>query len=147
MGRYRSLLASILALVMVFLTSCGSPTAVKPPIYDPVQLEKIDQYQSQLLAFRDRMTELESLIQQRDWNNVSSLIHGPLGQLRQDMSYISRSLLPQDKKSALNLAREIANRLEAIDVAGSNNNLEQAISNYRKAIDGLDTFTGLLSKA
>lgn len=147
MGRYRSLLASILALVMVFLTSCGSPTAVKPPVYDPVQLEKIDQYQSQLLAFRDRMTELESLIQQRDWNNVSSLIHGPLGQLRQDMSYISRSLLPQDKKSALNLAREIANRLEAIDVAGSNNNLEQAISNYRQAIDGLDTFTGLLSKA
>ncbi|NER35650.1 MAG: photosystem II protein PsbQ [Oscillatoria sp. SIO1A7] len=147
MGRYRSLLASILALVMVFLTSCGSPKAVKPPVYDPVQLEKIDQYQSQLLAFRDRMTELESLIQQRDWNNVSSLIHGPLGQLRQDMSYITRSLLPQDKKSALNLAREIAGRLEAIDVAGSNNNLEQAISNYRQAIDGLDTFTGLLSKA
>ena len=147
MGRFKSILASVLALVMVFLVSCGTATATKPPTYTTAQLEQIQDYQSRLGVFRNRITELETFIGNRDWNNVRSLIHGPLGQLRQDMSYISRQLLPKDQKAALQGARDIFRHLEAIDAAGDTGNLEVAFANYQEAVKDFDAFTALLPAA
>lgn len=145
MKRYKSILASILAMVMVFLVSCGSPTPTKPPTYTPETLEQISSYQSKLLGFRERMTELEELIAAKDWVNVRSLIHGPLGSLRQDMSYVSRLLLlPSEQKTALAEAREIFRHLEAIDQAAEDQNYALARDNYAEALKDFDRFFTLL---
>jgi photosystem II protein PsbQ len=145
MKRYKSILASILAVVMVFLVSCGSPTPTKPPAYTPETLEQISSYESKLLAFRDRMTELEGFIAAKDGVNVRSLIHGPLGSLRQDMSYVSRLLLlPAEQKTALAEARDIFRHLEAIDQAAEAQNYALARDNYAEALSDFDRFFTLL---
>ncbi len=145
MKRYKSILASILAVVMVFLVSCGSPTPTKPPAYTPETLEQISSYKSKLLVFRDRMTELEGFIAAKDWVNVRSLIHGPLGSLRQDMSYVSRLLLlPAEQKTALAEAREIFRHLESIDQAAEAQNYPLARDNYAEALSDFDQFLALL---
>jgi len=145
MKRYKSILASILAVVMVFLVSCGSPTPTKPPTYTPETLEQISSYESELLAFRDRMTELEDLIGDRNWVDVSNLIHGPLGDLRRDMSYASRLLLlPKEQKTALAQAREVFRHLETIDLAAQEQNYVLARDNYAEVLLDFDEFLTLL---
>ena len=145
MKRYKSILASILAVVMVFLVSCGSPTPTKPPTYTPETLEKISSYESELLEFRDRMIELEELINKPDWVDVSNLIHGPLGDLRRDMSYASRLLLlPSEQKNALAKGREVFRHLETIDLAAQEQNYPLARDNYAEALKDFDEFLTLL---
>jgi photosystem II protein PsbQ len=145
MKPYKSILASLLAVVMVFLVSCGSPTPTKPPTYTPETLEQISSYESELLAFRDRMIELEELINKPDWVDVSNLIHGPLGDLRRDMSYASRLLLlPKEQKNALAQAREVFRHLETIDLAAQEQNYLLAEENYAKALKDFDEFLSLL---
>src|SRR4028119_561762 len=98
MVRSRSILSLILAMVAVFLISCGSPTVAKvPPTYTAAQIEQIKEYAPTLLALRDRMSEIPVLIQRRDWIGVRNFIHGPLGELRLKMTYITRNLLPTDQ--------------------------------------------------
>lgn len=145
MKRYKSILASILAVFMVFLVSCGSPTPTKPPTYTPETLEQISSYESELLAFRDRMTELDGLIDKPDWVNVRNLIHGPLGDLRRDMSYASRLLLlPKEQKAALAKAREVFRHLENIDLAAEEQNYPTARDNYGEVLKDFDEFLELL---
>ncbi len=147
MKRYKSILASILAGVMVFLVSCGSPTPTKPPTYTPETLEQISSYESELLEFRDRMIELEELINKPDWVDVSNLIHGPLGDLRRDMSYVSRLLLlPSEQKNALAQAREVFRHLETIDLAAEEQNYPLARDNYAEALKDFDEFLTLLPR-
>ena len=101
MVRSRSILSLILAMVAVFLISCSSPTVAKaPPTYTPAQIEQIKEYAPTLLALRDRMSEIPVLIQRRDWIGVRNFIHGPLGELRLKMTYITRNLLPTDQTKA-----------------------------------------------
>lgn len=143
--RYRSILALILVLVTTFLVSCGSPSASKqPPTYTAQQIEQIQQYANRLGEMRQRLSTLASNIQNRDWVEVGSLIHGPLGTLRQEMAYLSRQLLPQEQKVARDLANNVFKSLNAIDAAASEDNYSEAIRNYGLAVKNLDEFLQLV---
>ena len=141
----RSILAWMMVLLVAFLASCGSPTP--PPTYSYAQLQKIEQYTSGIEALRDRMDELESLIQQKEWVNVDTFIHGPLGDLRSKTNYLTQILLlPKDKTPVLNAAKAVFEDLEDIDVAAEEANQKQALSEYKKAVSDFDTFLGLVPK-
>jgi photosystem II protein PsbQ len=142
---YRSILAVILVLVTTFLVSCGGPSASKqPPTYTAQQIEQIQQYADRLGDMRQRMSALAGNIQDRDWVEVGSLIHGPLGSLRQEMSYLSRQLLPQDQKVARDLAKDLFNSLNEIDAAASQGDYSLAIRNYGLAVQDFDEFLKLV---
>lgn len=147
MARYRSILASILAFIMVFVVSCASPQAAQPPAYSPTQLEIIGQYKGDVLNLRDRMKELEQLIVNRDWVNVGSFIHGPLGDLRRDMGYITRNLDSRSQKAAKELSQDVFVHLEAIDAAAEQGNYSLAVEQYGEAIKDFDTFLSQLPSA
>ena len=143
--RYRSILALILVLVTTFLVSCGGPSASKqPPTYTAQQIEQIQQYADRLGEMRQRLSTLAGNIQDRDWVEVGSLIHGPLGTLRQEMNYLSRQLLPQEQKVARDLAKNVFKSLNTIDAAASENNYSEAIRNYGLAVKNLDEFLQLV---
>ncbi|NEP59066.1 MAG: photosystem II protein PsbQ [Symploca sp. SIO2G7] len=142
---YRSILAVILVLVTTFLVSCGSPSAsVQPPTYTAQQVEQIQKYADQLGEKRQRMSALASNIQDRDWIEVGSLIHGPLGTLRQEMSYLSQKLLPPDQKVARDLAKDLFDCLNTIDAAATEKNYSLAIKNYGLAMQDFDEFLKLV---
>ncbi|MEM1167985.1 MAG: photosystem II protein PsbQ [Cyanobacteria bacterium P01_H01_bin.35] len=141
----RSIVAWVMALLVTFLASCGSPTP--PPTYSDAQLQKIELSAAGIQTLRDRMSELGSLIQKEDWVNVRTFIHGPLGDLRSKTNYLTQSLLlPKDKTPVLNAAKQVFEDLEDIDVAGAEGDKKQALSEYKKAVADFDTFLGLVPK-
>jgi photosystem II protein PsbQ len=145
MKRYRSILACLLALVAVFVVSCGNPEVAAPPTYTSTQLEQIQKYNTDILALRDRMTnELQTSIGQRDWVNVDNFIHGPLGTMLQEMNYLVRNLLPDEQPPARKLAKELFNDLVSVGEAAERGDQRLAQSSYQQALQDLDSFLELL---
>ncbi len=138
MRSYRSILALILALVTTFLVSCGSPTAVKAPTYTAEQIAQIQQLASTVAALRDKMPILEQKIQNQNWTDVGTYIHGPLGELRRNVSYLTRELLPKDQKAASEAGKDLFNRLLNIDTASTKGDYQQAVQNYQAALKDFD---------
>lgn len=147
MARYRSILGLILALVTVCVVSCSSPTTTKTAAYTTTQLEQIQGYADGLTAVRDRLPELATLIQNRKWNDVGSFIHGPLGELRIQMSTLSRSLLPDAQSTALETAKNVFGHLNQLDQAAKDESYERAIRQYAEALKDFDAFLQLVPQA
>lgn len=151
MAKYRSILASVLALVAVLFICFGSPaeakTKAKTPTYTPDQIAEIQGYANEIAAMRDRLSELQSLIQKEDWIFVRNFIHGPLGELRIKLSAVTRDLLPDAQKQARTLAKTISDDLVAIDRSAEQANYKLTVLNYGKAARDLDAFLQLVPKA
>jgi photosystem II protein PsbQ len=141
MRRYRSVLTLILAAITVLLVSCGSPSEkVKGPLYTTAQLEQIQRSVEDVQQLRDRMLELPPLIQQQQWTEVESFIHGPLGELRAKMSRLARTLAPDAQTTALTSAKEVFGHLILIDEAAQARNTNKALLNYNEALKDFDAF-------
>jgi photosystem II protein PsbQ len=91
MFRFRSILALALAAITVFLVSCSGAPVAKGPLYSDAQLEQIRVYTAGVDELRDRLLELPAKVQAEDWTEVSSFIHGDLGELRTRMSGLARN--------------------------------------------------------
>lgn len=146
MSLFRPLISILLTFVAVFIVSCGDGSQAKAPTYSATQLEQIQATNKNVMALRDRLPELATLIQARDWNNVKSFIHGPLGEIRTRMAGLSRELLPGAKEQALSISKEIFVHLNNIDAAAGNNDYQLAIRNYGEAIKDFTTFADLIPK-
>jgi photosystem II protein PsbQ len=144
MSLFRPLISTLLAFIAVFIVSCGDGSQAKAPTYSAVQLTQIQTANKTVTALRERLPELSALIQSRDWNNVKSFIHGPLGEIRTRMAGLSRELLPGSKEKALSISKEIFVHLNKIDEAAANNDYPLAIRNYGEAIKDFTTFSDLI---
>jgi photosystem II protein PsbQ len=144
MSLFRPLLSLLLAFVAVFIVSCGDASQAKAPTYSATQLEQIQATNKNVMALRDRLPELASLIESRDWNNVKSFIHGPLGDIRTRMAGLSRELLPGTKEQALSISKEIFVHLNSIDAAAGSQDYTLAIRNYGETVKDFTTFEDLI---
>ena len=140
----RSILPVILMLVTTLLVSCGGPTASAPPTYTPEKLAQIQTYRISVDRARDRMSELSDLIAAEDWVDTRNFIHGPLGLLRRDMTYLSNALLEEDTKQALPLAKEVFNGLDDIDAAAKESNYPAAANEFKQVISNFDAYLDLI---
>ncbi|WP_193198546.1 photosystem II protein PsbQ [Nostoc sp. MG11] len=145
MVRQRSIFSLILVLLATFLISCGGPgVAVAPPTYTASQLEKIQTYVPKIQTVRDRSEELKTLIQKKDWIDVSNFIHGPITEARLSMTYITPNLLPKDQPTARQITRDFFNHLVKIDKAANTKNTQLALSDSQAAFADIDKFLQLL---
>ena len=147
MSLFRPLISLLLVFISVFVVSCGDGSQAKAPTYSPTQLAQIQTTNKNVTALTDRLPELAAMIQKRDWNNVKSFIHGPLGDIRVLMSALSRELLPGTKEKALAASKEIFGHLNKIDTAAGNNDYANANRNYDEAMKDITTLFSLLPKA
>ncbi|XHX80512.1 MAG: photosystem II protein PsbQ [Stenomitos frigidus ULC029] len=146
MVTYRSVIAFVLMLLTTMLVSCSSVTEVKPLSYTTAQVEEIQTYAGDLLELRDRLPELADLVQKENWTFVRNFIHGPLGELRTKMIYLSRNLLPTDQAKADALAKEAFQSLVALDAAAEKADYKVAVRNLSKTVEGLNEFLELVPK-
>lgn len=144
MGRFRPLLGILLAVVASCLVACGGPAAKIPTTYTPEILQQVELYTPAVAELRDRFPELQSYIQQKDWVNVQSFIHGPMGEMRTRINRLAGTLLTKDKLQAQTLAKEIYSHLERLDEAAANNQQVIAGQEYRNALDDFDSFLSLV---
>ncbi len=147
MTKHRSILSIFLALVAMLLISCGSPTVAKVPTYTSEQVAEIQSYAKEVSAMRDRLPELQDLIQKEDWTFVRNFIHGPLGELRVKMSAVTRNLLPNAQKPSRQAAKEVFDALVTIDRAVEETDSELATRKYSEAVKAFDAFFQLVPQA
>ncbi|XGV95330.1 MAG: photosystem II protein PsbQ [Leptolyngbya sp. BL-A-14] len=147
MVKYRAAVAFILMVIAVVLVSFSSVAEAKTLSYTPSQIEDIQTYAAEVSEIRDRLPELATLIQSEDWTFVRNFIHGPLGELRTKMAYISRSLLPADQAKARAQVAETFKNLVAIDAAAEKKDYKAAIRSFGKATKSLDAFLELVPAA
>lgn len=147
MSRLRSLLSVVLAFVACLLVSCGGPTAVAPPpTYTEAQLQQIQQY---LPSVEDKYTEMNGLaeaIQQSNWQEIRTIMRGPLGQMIQDMYNVNRHLLPSDQKAAQSSTRKFFEDFVAIDQAATNKNAVDASKYFDRAVQDFEQFLSYVPK-
>jgi photosystem II protein PsbQ len=142
--RLRSALGLVLAAISVLIVSCGGANVSQPTTYSGEQLAQIEIYAPRVTELRDRFPELEEYIQNKDWVDISSFIHGPMGELRARLGRVAVRLLPQDAEQAKALANDLAGHLEQLDAAAEDYNQIQAATQYRKALDDFDAFISLI---
>lgn len=150
MVNFRSIVAVILAVVTALMLNVNSVDAAKvkkPLTYTTDQIEQLSVYVRDLQEMRDRMPELGSLINKKDWIFTRNFIHGPLGEMRVQMSNVSRTLLPDAQPGARKLAKEVFNDLVGIDLAAQDRNFNVAIKKYAEVLKGFDDFLGLVPEA
>lgn len=145
MTRYRSILALILAVGATFMVSFSSLAATsKAATYTPAQIEQIQRYVPAIEEQRDRLQKLQTFIQKKNWVDVGTYIHGPLGELRHDMNSLARTLSPEDQKTAREAGKDLYSALVRIDQVAKEGNYQQAVSNYRLVMKAFDTFVKLV---
>ena len=141
---FRPILSLILVLATTLLVSCGGNTASAPPTYTPEKLQKVSTYRIPLDIARQRLPELGKAIANEDWVNADSFLHGPLGLIRRDLTYLSNALLPDEQEPALNVAKDIFRHFENIDAAVSEKNYTVAMNQYKEVVSDLDAYTSLI---
>ncbi|MDX2098153.1 MAG: photosystem II protein PsbQ [Leptolyngbyaceae cyanobacterium bins.59] len=151
MQRNRSLLVLFVGVIIAFLLMVSSPvlaaTTKAAATYTPAQLEQVQRYVGTLEGFRGRMQALATLIQNRQWTDVRSFIHGPFGELGPTTSRLTRILLPEVREKAIFASKGILGHLVEIDEAAKNQDYRQAIRNYAEAIKDFDALFALTPKA
>ncbi|MEL6441205.1 MAG: photosystem II protein PsbQ [Cyanobacteria bacterium J06621_8] len=141
---FRPILSLVLVLVTTLLVSCGGPNASAPPTYTPEELQKVKAYRAPLIATQKRLPQLGEYLDNEDWVNADSFIHGSLGSVRRNLTYLSKSLLPSEQKPALKMARDIFRHLERIDAAVAQRDFDAAREQYREVVDDLDNYASLI---
>ena len=141
---FRPILSLILVLATTLLVSCGGNNASAPPTYTPEKLQKVSTYRIPLDIARQRLPELGEAIANEDWSDADSFLHGPLGLIRRDLTYLSNALLPDEQEPALNVAKDIFRHFENIDAAVSEKNYTVAMNQYKEVVSDLDAYTSLI---
>lgn len=145
MSRLRPVFSLILVSLATLLISCGGPNvAVAPPSYTPSQIEKIQEYVPEIVAVQERGSELEKLIQNEDWIDVGTFIHGPMTEARLNMNFIVSNLVPEQQKQARKIVRDMFNNLVKIDQAADAGSSRQALTAYDAVFSDISQFLDLL---
>ncbi len=143
---FRPILSLILVVATTLLVSCSGPSASAPPTYTPDKLQKIKTYRIPLDIARQRLPELGEYITNEDWVNADTFLHGPLGSIRRDLTYLSRALLDDEQEPALETARDIFKHFENIDAAVDEKDYTTAVSQYKEVVSDLDAYNSLIPK-
>lgn len=147
MTMWRSFMSVVLVLITTVLVSCSGPST-PPPTYTSEKLVTIQQALVPIVAAKEQgMAKLGELIDDQNWVDTQTFIHGPLGLLRQQMSYLSSNLLEQDEKKARTIAKELFVDFEKLDAAAKVKNYNLAIGEYSQAIKDFDAFLAIPPKS
>ena len=144
MKRYRAVVGVLLAAIATFLVSCGSGPTAEAPTYTPEKIAQLQTYVGRIEANRIRLPELESYIEKDNWVNVDNFTHGPLGQLRSELSRLSSQLLPADQSKARVLSEDILGHLQKLDEASTKRDYSGAIAQYREFVGDYDALLSVV---
>ncbi|GAB4136914.1 MAG: hypothetical protein Fur0046_10710 [Cyanobacteria bacterium J069] len=142
---YRSVISLVLVAIAVVSIGCSSAPVAKGPLYSSEQLAQIEKYASEVDTLRVRLQEIPPLIQKKEWIDVQSFLHGPLGELRFKMTTLARQLEPKKARpAALEAAKAVFGHVIAIDEAAQTGDSQKALLNYNEALRDFQVFLDLI---
>ncbi len=144
MRRYKAVVGILLAAIATFLVSCGGGPEAVAPTYTPEKIAQLTNYVSRLESSRNRFPELLNYIEKDNWVNVDNFTHGPLGQLRSELSRLSSQLLSEDQPKAKALSEEILGHLQNLDEASQERNYGEALTQYREFVGDFEALLSIV---
>ncbi len=144
MRRYRAVVGVLIAAIATFLVSCGSAPEAVAPTYTPEKISQLQNYVNRVEIARERLPELANYIEKDNWVNVDNFTHGPLGQIRSELTRLTNQLLPDDQPKAKAMTEEMLAHLQNLDEASQERNYNDAIFQYREFVDDFDTFLSVV---
>ena len=140
----RRLVMLALAAVLCFgLTACSGAQA-KPPTLSADDIALITRQAEGFLAARNRLPELASLVNEKDWTFTRNLIHGPMQEVGRQMLYINQRLLPAERPEATKLADQLKTALAQLDEAARLQDGEKLRKAYIKVASGFGKYAQIL---
>ena len=148
LARLRRLLRGLMALAVAVLLSvsvsaCSGASKAAPTI-SPEDMALITRQAEGFLAARDRLPELASLVNARNWVFTRNLIHGPMQEVSREMLYINQRLLPADRAEATKRADKLKTALAQLDEAARLQDGENLRKAYIKVASGFGLYAQVL---
>ncbi|MFN6131848.1 MAG: photosystem II protein PsbQ [Synechococcaceae cyanobacterium] len=147
-GWFTRLLRSLASLALVLalglgLAACDAGKAA-PKGLAPEDVAFITRQAEGFLAARDRLPELASLVNQKNWVFTRNLIHGPMQEVGREMLYINQHLLPADRPEAEKRATKLKTALAQLDEAARLQDGDALRKGYIKVASGFGLYAQIL---
>ena len=144
-----SLLRRLAAVALVLLLCVGfiSPAEAKgkaAKTISPEDMAVIRRQAEEFVEAKDRLPELASLVNERDWVFTRNLIRGPMQPLGREMLYINQRLLPQDRKEADKRAAELKTALAELDEAARLQDGSRLTKEYSRVASGFGAYAEMI---
>jgi photosystem II protein PsbQ len=140
--RTLSLLA-VAALLSLSLVACGGGQT-KAEVISADDLALITRQAEGFLAARDRLPELASLVNKRDWTFTRNLIHGPMQEVGREMLYINQRLLKAEQAEANIRAKALKDALADLDEAARLQDADALRKGYIKVASSFGLYAQIL---
>jgi photosystem II protein PsbQ len=140
----------VLALAVVLslsLAACDGGGSRKPPSIGPEDMAMIARQAEGFLAAKDRLPELATLVNKRNWIFTRNLIHGPMQEVGRQMLYINQRLLPADQAEAKKRADQLKSALAELDEAARLQDGEKLRKEYIKVASSFGAYADLIPAA
>ena len=144
-----SLLRRLAAVALVVLLCVGfvSPAEAKgkaAKTISPEDMAVIRKQAEEFMEAKDRLPELATLVNERDWVFTRNLIRGPMQPLGREMLYINQRLLPQDRKEADKRAAELKTALAELDEAARLQDGSRLTKEYSRVASGFGAYAEMI---
>jgi len=144
-----SLLRRLAAVALVLLLCVGfvSPAEAKgkaAKTISPEDMAVIRKQAEEFMEAKDRLPELATLVNERDWVFTRNLIRGPMQPLGREMLYINQRLLPQDRKEADKRAAELKTALAELDEAARLQDGSRLTKEYSRVASGFGSYAEMI---
>ncbi|NBQ36293.1 MAG: photosystem II protein PsbQ [Synechococcus sp.] len=144
-----SLLRRLAAVALVLLLCVGfiSPAEAKgkaAKTISPEDMAMIRRQAEEFMEAKDRLPELATLVNERDWVFTRNLIRGPMQPLGREMLYINQRLLPEDRKEADKRAAELKTALAELDEAARLQDGSRLTKEYSRVASGFGAYAEMI---
>ena len=140
----RRLALVVLAGVLCLgLTACDGGKA-KAPTLSADDIAYIERQAEGFLAARNRLPELATLVNEKDWTFTRNLIHGPMQEVGRQMLYINQRLLPAERPEATKLSTQLKTALADLDEAARLQDGENLRKAYIAVASGFGRYAQVL---
>ncbi|NDG75305.1 MAG: photosystem II protein PsbQ [Synechococcaceae bacterium WB8_1B_136] len=133
-----------LAVVLSFgLAACDGGKA-RAATLSADDIAVIERQAEGFLAARDRLPELATLVNEKDWTFTRNLIHGPMQEVGREMLYINQRLLPADRPEANKRADALKAALADLDEAARLQDGDKLRKAYIQVASGFGLYAQVL---
>jgi photosystem II protein PsbQ len=146
-GLRRIVVLALAVVLSLSLAACDGGSSRRPPSIGPEDMAMIARQAEGFLAAKDRLPELATLVNKRNWVFTRNLIHGPMQEVGRQMLYINQRLLPADQAEANKRADQLKSALAELDEAARLQDGEKLRKEYIKVASSFGAYADLIPDA
>ena len=102
---------------------------------------------ARLMIIKERFSKLENYVVAQDWTTIKTYIHGPFGEVRQDIRLATAGLSPKERAVAKNLTKKFVDDLVKIDFAASDRDVDRTETAFDLARQDFEQLVDLIENS